>query len=117
MIVTLALGVGLWLAAMMVQNRDVGQILPVAIQMLTFASPVYYTVSPTVPERLLPYYFIKPLVGVLMGFRWSLLGDTVPFMGRGDLVGGGVGAGAAVGCFYVQKDGKEVCRCHLKRQR
>jgi lipopolysaccharide transport system permease protein len=68
-----ALGVGLYISAFMVKYRDVQYILPVAVQMLLYASPVAYGIS-AVPQRLLPFYHLNPISGLLEGFRWSLLG-------------------------------------------
>ncbi len=68
-----AVGVGLYVAAMSVSYRDVQYILPVAVQMLLYASPVAYGVS-AVPERLLVFYHLNPLSGILEGFRCSMLG-------------------------------------------
>lgn len=67
-----AVGVGLYVSALMVRYRDVQYILPVAVQMLLYASPVAYGVS-AVPGRLLAFYHLNPVSAVLEGFRWSLL--------------------------------------------
>jgi len=72
-----ALGVGLWLSALNVRYRDVGHVMPFVVQCWFFASPVIYPVTMIpAPWRLL--YSLNPLVGVLEGFRWALLGTGVP---------------------------------------
>lgn len=76
-LISFAMGIGLWLAALMVQYRDVGYILPVAMQMLMYASPVAYA-SSAVPERYQSLFFLNPLAGILDAFRWSLLGVGTP---------------------------------------
>ena len=71
-----ALGVGLWLSALNVLYRDVGYVLPVLTQLLLFISPVGYSTG-TVPQSLQYFYAMNPVVGVVEGFRWAMLG-TVP---------------------------------------
>ena len=73
----LATGVGLAAAALMVSYRDVAYMLPVATQLLLYASPIAYAVS-SVPSSLRFAVDINPLAGVLEGFRWSLLDTTAP---------------------------------------
>jgi lipopolysaccharide transport system permease protein len=70
-----ALGVGLWLSALNVEYRDVQYMVPFLVQFWMFISPVVY------PSSLLsgPWktlYGLNPMVGVLDGFRWALLGGT-----------------------------------------
>ncbi len=73
-----ALGVGLWLSAMNVQYRDIRYTVPFLIQFWMFASPVAYP-SSMVPERWRALYALNPMVGVIEGFRWALLGtNTAP---------------------------------------
>jgi lipopolysaccharide transport system permease protein len=73
-----ALGVGLWLSAINVQFRDVRHAMPFLTQFWLFATPIAYPSSLlTEPWRTL--YSINPMVGVVEGFRWALLGtDTAP---------------------------------------
>lgn len=68
-----ALGVGLWLAALNVQYRDVRYAVPFLTQVWLFATPVAYP-SSLVGERWRMVYAINPMVGVIEGFRWALLG-------------------------------------------
>jgi len=73
-----ALGVGLWLSAINVQYRDVRYVIPFLLQVWLFATPIAYPSSLlTEPWRTL--YGLNPMVGVVEGFRWALLGtETAP---------------------------------------
>ena len=71
----LALALGLWSAALNVRYRDVGTLLPVALQFWMFASPVVYPAS-LVPEKWRWLYALNPLVGVIEGARASLFGRS-----------------------------------------
>jgi len=75
--VGLALAFGLWLGPLNVRYRDVKQILPFLIQVWMYASPVVYPLS-MVPERWRPLYSLNPMVGIIEGFRWTLLGTAAP---------------------------------------
>jgi lipopolysaccharide transport system permease protein len=72
-----ALAVGLWLSALNVKYRDVGHTIPLLVQLWMFVSPVAYPLS-KVPEKWRFLYSINPVVGVLTGFRWSVLGTAPP---------------------------------------
>jgi lipopolysaccharide transport system permease protein len=72
-----ALSVGLWLSALYVRYRDVGQAIPFLVQIWMFASPVAYPVS-AVPEKWRLLYSLNPLAGVIEGFRWAMLGKESP---------------------------------------
>jgi lipopolysaccharide transport system permease protein len=69
----LALACGMLAAALNVRYRDVGAVLPVLIQLCMYVSPVLYPVS-MVPERWRGLYSLNPLVGIIEGFRASVLG-------------------------------------------
>jgi lipopolysaccharide transport system permease protein len=74
-----ALGVGMWLSALNVQYRDVRYVLPFFVQLWLFVTPVIYPASKVtgkLKELGLPdwLYGLNPMVGVVEGFRWSLLG-------------------------------------------
>jgi homopolymeric O-antigen transport system permease protein len=75
-----ALAVGLWLSALDVRYRDVGYTIPFMVQIWMYASPVAYPVS-LVPERWRMLYSLNPMVGVIEGFRWALLGKGNPDFG------------------------------------
>ena len=68
-----SLGVGLWLSALNVRYRDVGHALPFLIQLWFFATPIAYP-SSLVPEAWRNWYAMNPMVSVVEGFRWCLLG-------------------------------------------
>jgi lipopolysaccharide transport system permease protein len=70
---TTSLGVGLWLSALNVQFRDVRYTLPFLTQLWLFLTPIAYPAS-IVPEVWRPVYGLNPMVGVVEGFRWALLG-------------------------------------------
>ncbi len=72
-----ALGVGLWLSALNVRYRDVNHVVPFVIQIWMFASPIVYPVS-LVPEKWRLLYSLNPMVGVIEGFRWGVLGKAFP---------------------------------------
>lgn len=73
-----SLGVGFWLSAMNVQFRDVRYTVPFITQAWLFATPIAYP-SSLLPEFWRPFYGINPMVGVVEGFRWALLGtETMP---------------------------------------
>ena len=71
----LALGLGLVAAALMVSYRDINQMLPVFTQMILYISPVAYSIT-AIPERWRFVYSLNPLVGILEGFRWSLVSGS-----------------------------------------
>jgi lipopolysaccharide transport system permease protein len=72
-----ALGVGLWLAALNVRYRDVGYVVNFVTQLWMFATPVVYPAS-LLSEPWRTLYGINPMVGVVEGFRWSLLQSGSP---------------------------------------
>lgn len=72
-----ALAVSLWFSALHVKFRDVGHIIPFFVQFWMFASPVVYPVS-LIPEQWRALYSLNPVVGVVEGFRWTLLGQAPP---------------------------------------
>jgi lipopolysaccharide transport system permease protein len=69
-----ALGGGLWMAALMVEYRDFKHIVPFMVQFGLYLSPVAYTTSSIVPDRWRLLYSANPMVGVIDGFRWAILG-------------------------------------------
>ncbi len=73
-----SLGASLWLSAMYVQFRDVRHIIPFLTQIWMFATPIAYP-SSLLDEPWKTLYGINPMVGVVEGFRWALLGtETAP---------------------------------------
>jgi len=73
--VLMALTVGLWLATLSVRYRDVSFAVNFLLQALMYLSPVIYPIS-SVPEKLVFFYQLNPMAGIIDGFRWALLGPT-----------------------------------------
>lgn len=80
-----ALGAGLWIAALNVKYRDFRFVIPFLVQMGLFISPVGFS-SAIVPERWRLLYSSNPMVGVIDGFRWSILGKVTAFYWPGFLL-------------------------------
>jgi len=73
-----SLGVGLWLSAMNVNFRDVRYTVPFLTQFWLLATPIAYS-SSLLDQPWRTLYGLNPMVGVVEGFRWALLGvDTAP---------------------------------------
>jgi homopolymeric O-antigen transport system permease protein len=73
-----SLGVGLWLSTLNVEYRDVRHAVPFITQFWLFATPIAYP-STLLSEPWRTLYGLNPMVGVVEGFRWALLGtDTQP---------------------------------------
>src|SRR5688572_9916091 len=68
-----ALGVGLWISALMVRYRDFRFIVPFIVQFGLYISPVGFS-SNVVPAEWRLIYSLNPMVGVIDGFRWAILG-------------------------------------------
>jgi lipopolysaccharide transport system permease protein len=75
--VATAFGVGTLFAAVNVRYRDVTLVVPVLVQVWIFATPVVYPGS-LVTGPLQYVWALNPMVSVLDGMRWSLLGTTAP---------------------------------------
>ena len=73
-----SLAVGIWLSALNAIYRDVGFVVPFLIQVGFFLSPVVYETSSVIPKQWQALYALNPMVGVLEGFRWALLGKSMP---------------------------------------
>jgi lipopolysaccharide transport system permease protein len=71
-----SLGVGFWLSALNVQFRDVRYTVPFLVQAWLFATPVAYS-SSLLSEPWRTLYGLNPMVGVIEGFRWALLGTDI----------------------------------------
>jgi lipopolysaccharide transport system permease protein len=71
------LAVGLWFAGVIVRYRDFGQVLGVMMRFWMYATPVVYSME-LVPDTWLWLYQLNPMVGVVEGFRWALLGTGQP---------------------------------------
>jgi lipopolysaccharide transport system permease protein len=73
----LSVGLGLFLAALNVEYRDFRYVVPFIVQFGLFISPIAFTTA-NVPERWRTLYALNPLVGIIDGFRWSILGGRIP---------------------------------------
>lgn len=96
-----AAGLGMWLAALAVQYRDVNYAIGFIVQLLMYAAPVVYPAS-LIPERFQYLYALNPMVGVIEGFRAALLGTRpMPwdFLAFGALTALAV---AVSGAFYFR---------------
>ena len=98
----LALSVGLWLGPISVRYRDVMHALPFLIQIWLYASPVAYPAS-IVPERWRLLYSLNPMVGVIEGFRWALLGTGQPDLRAMAISGVFVVLSLGLGVLYFRK--------------
>ena len=72
-----AFGIGLWLSALNVQYRDIQHAVPFLVQIWLFATPIAYP-SSLLAEPWRTIYGLNPMVGVVEGFRWGLLGTGRP---------------------------------------
>lgn len=73
-----ALSVGLWMSALNVQYRDIQHMVPFIIQVWMYASPIVYPIE-IIPAGIWRWlYGLNPMVGVIQGFRWALVGGTPP---------------------------------------
>lgn len=98
-----AMGAGLWMAALNVKYRDFRYIIPFVVQFGLYISPVGFS-SNIVPEDWRLLYSLNPLVGVIDGFRWSLLGGSAPLYWPGFILSLGlVGLVLASGIVYFRK--------------
>ena len=74
----IALAVGLWASALNVRYRDVRHVMPFVVQFWLLASPVAYSTSLITSPAWRAVYSLNPMVGVIEGFRWAVLGSTPP---------------------------------------
>lgn len=84
-----AMGIGLWLTALNVKYRDFRYIVPFIVQFGLYISPVGFS-SGIVPERWRLLYSLNPMVGVIDGFRWAILGGDVRIFWPGFLISNGL---------------------------
>lgn len=73
MAMLVAMGAGLWIAALNVKYRDFRYVIPFIVQLGLYVSPVGFS-SAVVPERWRLLYSLNPMVGVIDGFRWAIVG-------------------------------------------
>ena len=102
MCVIVSLSFGLWLTALNVKYRDMGQVVPFVLQAWMYLCPVIYP-SSWIPEKWRLLYGLNPMVGVIEGFRWSILGISTPDW---TMMGVSFGVVAAIfvgGLYYFRK--------------
>jgi len=80
-----SLGAGYWIGALNVKYRDFRHIVPFIVRFGLYASPVGFS-SNLVPEKWRLLYSLNPMVGVIDGFRWALLGKAVNLYPPGFLI-------------------------------
>jgi lipopolysaccharide transport system permease protein len=74
-----AFAFGLFFAVINVRFRDIGQLIPFLVQVGFYACPIAYSSRLVAGEPYYNYYILNPLVGIIDGFRWSLLGGKAYF--------------------------------------
>jgi lipopolysaccharide transport system permease protein len=84
-----SLGPGLWVTALNIKYRDFRVVIPFLVQIGLYVSPVGFS-SAVVPEEWRWLYSLNPLVGIIDGFRWCLLGGESSIYWPGFLVSLGV---------------------------
>lgn len=98
-----AMGGGLWLAALNVEYRDFRHIVPFIVQFGQYISPVGFS-SSIIPEKWRLIYFLNPMVGVIDGFRWAILGGEAKLYWVGFSISVGLVALLLVsGIWYFRK--------------
>jgi len=86
-----SIGPALWIAALNVKYRDFRYVIPFLLQFGLYVSPVGFS-SAVVPEEWRLLYSLNPVVGIIDGFRWCLLGGNSPLYWPGFIVSLGVAA-------------------------
>jgi len=74
-VIAAAMGIGLWMAALNVEYRDFRFIVPFVLQLGLYVSPVGFS-SSIIPAQWKFLYCLNPMVGVIEGFRWAILGTS-----------------------------------------
>lgn len=89
-----SLGPGLWITALNVKYRDFRYIIPFLVQFGLFVSPVGFS-SSVIPDAWKTLYYLNPMVGVIDGFRWAILG------GESELNRMGFSLSCGIICFFL----------------
>ncbi len=89
-----SLGPGLWITALNVKYRDFRYIIPFLVQFGLFVSPVGFS-SSVIPDAWKTFYYLNPMVGVIDGFRWAILG------GESELNPMGFSLSCGIICFFL----------------
>ncbi|WP_239651850.1 ABC transporter permease [Neosynechococcus sphagnicola] len=102
-----ALSVGLWFAALIVRFRDVSTFLGYLLQGWMYATPVVYSIQ-VIPEQWHFLYRLNPMVGVIEGFRWALLGTKAPPLVALILPVSFVGVSLISGAYYFRHTERNI---------
>ena len=78
MMIAIPAGIGMWLSALAIRFRDVRHAMPFAVRMLIYSAPIVYSAS-SIPDKYRVLYCLNPIVGVIEGFRASMLGTPLPW--------------------------------------
>lgn len=101
-----AMGFGLWLTALNVKYRDFRYVVPFIVQLGLYVSPVGFS-SSIVPEKWRLLYSLNPMVGVIDGFRWAILGgESELYLPGFSLSLAVVGCALVSGTWYFRKTEK-----------
>lgn len=84
-----SLGPGLWITSLNVKYRDFRYVIPFIVSMGLYVSPVAFS-SSVIPEQWRLLYSLNPVVGVIDGFRWAILGGEVTLYWPGFILSWGV---------------------------
>lgn len=107
LVIATSLGIGLWLAALNVEYRDISNAVPFFIQLWLFATPIAYP-SNLIPEPWRAFYRLNPMAIVVEGFRWALLGGTSQPPGLILLISSVSVAGLLLGGLYFFRRKEET---------
>ncbi len=103
LVVIASLGATSWLSALTVKYRDFRFVVPFIVQFGMYASPVAFS-SRIVPERWRLLYSLNPMVGIIEGFRWAILGKGAELTGISILLSiSGVAALLVSGVWYFRR--------------
>ncbi len=103
-----SLGSGYWISALNVKYRDFRYVIPFLVQFGLYISPVGFS-SDVVPEGWRLLYSLNPMVGVIDGFRWALLGKDVQIYWQGFWLSVGLAIGLfAFGSWFFMKLEREL---------
>ncbi|MBP0621439.1 MULTISPECIES: ABC transporter permease [Cupriavidus] len=101
--ILVSFGLGLWTAALNVRFRDFRHLIPFVLQLGVYVSPVGYS-SQILPEKWRLVYSLNPMVGVIDGFRWAILGGEYTLYWPGLLVSAVTSVTlVATGIWYFRK--------------
>ena len=73
LLVITALTIGIWVCALTIRYRDFQHVVPFLVQFGVYATPIAYPAS-LIPQKYQFLYHLNPMVGIVEGFRWSLVG-------------------------------------------